>query len=324
MLVATDRVRQALSPSAYRRAFRLSGVESAAGRATATAPRIAAWAEDAFTLLADLPAVHRVGLAVVEGGGRRLRFTASDRDGSTVSWCDVDAYDDVPLNVAVRSGRPVLGALAELEQRFAEFAGRQDGTPTRAVAAVPIVCAGRVLGGYVLYFDAPQPFDRRQHAHLARLGRELGAALRRAQRPTSSGATRRAVEAPGNARVAVHEVPGDLAAVSAARQFLRGTLADWDVSEDCADIATLCLSELVTNAVIHSHGGCTVRAVLADGTLTTTVLDSGASGTAAVGALEDPLQVHGRGLGLVEALSTRWGYEVETDGATVWFALDVE
>ena len=299
-------------------------MESAADRATATAPRVAAWAEDAFTLLAELPAVHRVGLAVVEGGGRRLRFTASDRDGSTVSWCDVDAYDDVPLNVAVRGGRPVVGAVADLAERFTEYAGRQDGTPTDAVAAVPIVCAGRVLGGYVLYFDALQPFDRRQHGLLARLGRELGAALRRAQRPTRSRTTREAVDAPGNARVAVHEVPADLAAVSAARQFLRRTLAGWDVSEECADIATLCLSELVTNAVIHSHGGGSVRVVLQDGTLTATVLDSGISGTAAVGALEDPLQVHGRGLQLVEALAARWGYELEGDGTAVWFALDVD
>jgi len=300
-------------------------VESAAGRATATAPRVAAWAEDSFALLADVPAVHRVGLAVVEGGGRRLRFTASDRDGSTVSWCDVDAYDDVPLNVAVRSGRPVLGAVVDLDQRFPEFAGRQDGTPTRAVAAVPVVSAGRVLGGYVLYFDALQPFDRRQQADLARLGRELGAALRRAQRPARTGTARSgsAVEPPANARVAVHDVPGDLAAVSGARQFLRATLAGWDVSEECADIATLCLSELVTNAVIHSHGGCTVRVVLDEGILTTTVLDSGAAGTATVGALDDPLQVHGRGLQLVDALATRWGYELERDGAAVWFTLDV-
>ena len=39
-----------------------------------------------LTDLAALPGVRRVGFALSEGGGRRLRFTASDRsddDGST-------------------------------------------------------------------------------------------------------------------------------------------------------------------------------------------------------------------------------------------------
>jgi hypothetical protein len=33
--------------------------------------------------------------------------------------------------------------------------------------------------------------------------------------------------------------------------------------------------------------------------------------------------VHGRGLQLVEALSSRWGYELDADGTTVWFVLDL-
>lgn len=304
-------------------------------RASAAAPGVAAWADHAFAQLGDVPAVHRVGLAVVEGGGRRLRFTASDRDGSTVSWCEVDAYDDVPLNVAVRSGRPVLGELTDLEERFEEFTRRQDGTPTRSLAAVPITSAGKVLGGYVLYFDVLQAFDRRQLARLARFGRDLGAGLMRAQHPASGRpAPRTAPErlhdqqpaAPGSGRpvVAVHEVTADLAQVSQARRFLQHTLAGWGVGPETVDTAILCLSELVTNALIHSHGGCVVRVVLDDGTVRTSVLDTGVAGAASVGSVEDPMQVHGRGLQLVEALASRWGYDVEDDGATVWFALDVD
>ena len=66
----------------------------------------------ARSLLADLvalPGVGRVGFALTEGGGRRLRFTASDRsDDARVDWCHIDAYDDVPLTSVVRTGVPVL------------------------------------------------------------------------------------------------------------------------------------------------------------------------------------------------------------------------
>src|SRR3954468_3595383 len=84
------------------------------------------WVRSAFALLSPSPAVRRVGLALVEGGGRRLSFTASDRDRRTVTdWCLVDAYDDVPLNNAIRTGRPITGSLEELAGRYDEFGARQ-------------------------------------------------------------------------------------------------------------------------------------------------------------------------------------------------------
>jgi len=83
------------------------------------------------------------------------------------------------------------------------------------------------------------------------------------------------------------------------------------------------VSELVTNALVHAHGGCVVRAELRAGDLTVVVTDNGITGGAAVEPVADPLQVHGRGLQLVEALATRWGYDLERDGASVWFALAV-
>jgi anti-sigma regulatory factor (Ser/Thr protein kinase) len=301
-------------------------VESAARRAPHAVGDVAGWAREAFAVLTDLPSVHRVGLALVEGGGRRLRFTASDRGGDgEPSWCDVDAYDDVPLNAAMRTGSPVIGALEDLDDRFAQFVDRQRGTPTVALAAVPVAGAGQTVGGFVLFFDHAQPFDRRQRRELTRLGQDLAAALRRARRDDrrrpALGATKEPV--PAGALVAEHEVPADPAAVSAARGFLRRTLQDWGVGDDTADTATLCLSELVTNAVIHTHGGCVVRVTLGDGVLTTTVRDGGVAESAQVEPAQDPLQVHGRGLRVVEALASRWGYDLDPAGTAVWFALDV-
>jgi anti-sigma regulatory factor (Ser/Thr protein kinase) len=256
-----------------------------------------------------------------------LRFTASDRDAdsaSTLSWCDVDAYDDVPLIGAVRNAAMLVGSLDDLDDRYPEYVQLQRATASVALAAVPIVAGGRIAGGYLLYYDRPQAFDEQQCGDLARTGQELGAGLRRAQRAEA----RRPVLAPADEpvgpglSVAEHEVAHDPAAVGEARRFLRRTLRDWNVDDDTADTAVLCLSELVTNALIHSHAGCAVRVQLEDGVLTTTVRDSGTADAASVSSLEDPLQVHGRGLRLVDALAVGWGYDLDTMGTTVWFVLD--
>src|SRR4051812_19025319 len=70
------------------------------------------WARSALAQLGHLPGVHRAGLALAEGGGRRLLFTASDRNNEdSVEWWEVDAYEDVPLNQTVRTGEAVVGSL---------------------------------------------------------------------------------------------------------------------------------------------------------------------------------------------------------------------
>ena len=80
----------------------------------------------------------RVGFALTEGGGRRLRFTASDRsDEDRVDWCHIDAYDDVPLTSVVRTGEPVLGDRGSLDPRFDEFVAGQP-AEVQGLAAVPL------------------------------------------------------------------------------------------------------------------------------------------------------------------------------------------
>jgi anti-sigma regulatory factor (Ser/Thr protein kinase) len=305
--------------------LRLGAVHTALTPAPDTALNIATWARDALGLTTGLSGVHRVGLALTEGGGRRLRFTASDRSTDAgVEWCHVDAYDEVPLNTAVRTGNPVLGSLDGLSARYPGFVERQRGTATVALAAVPIVTAGHTLGGYVLFFDHPQGFDPAQLRGLARLGADLGAALRRAQRHEARPHEALTDEAvPAGALVAFHDVPSDPAAVAQARRFLRHTMYDWDIDEETTDAAELCLSELVTNAVVHAHSSCSVRVLLEQGILTTTVRDNGTPEPAAVEHADDPLRVHGRGLEMVDVLATRWGSELDTVGTTVWFVLEL-
>jgi anti-sigma regulatory factor (Ser/Thr protein kinase) len=297
-----------------------------AGRPTAeTVFNIAAWAQDALATLTQLDGVRRVGLALAEGGGRRLRFTASDRDSDQgVDWCHVDAYDSVPLNTAVRTGESVVGALDDLREHYGEFVSRQRATTTAALAALPIVAAGQVLGGYVLFFDEPQAFGHSQRLTLAQLGADLGAALRRAQRGEERPQLTLSDEPlPPGAVGAVHDVAPGPAGVAGARRFLRSTLDAWGVDEETSYTAAICLSELVTNAVMHANTGSVVRVLLEDGVLTTTVRDLGTVDAVSGEPLDDPLRVHGRGLQLVEALTTRWGSELDNVGTTVWFILEL-
>jgi anti-sigma regulatory factor (Ser/Thr protein kinase) len=295
------------------------------GRSQTKSDAVTAWSQDALELLGGLPGVHRVGLALTEGGGRRLRFTANDRDNSErPAWCYIDAYDDVPLNTAVRTGQPVTGTLDDLAGRYDAFVANQRGTPTAALAAIPVISAGQTFGGFVLFFDDPKTFGPDQRRELEGLGADLGATLRRAQRGQERVPSSLPDQpVPPGAVAAFHEVASIPASVSVARRFLRRALEDWDVNQETTDTAVLCLSELVTNSVIHADSGCSVRVVLEEDVLTVIVRDSGVPQAASGELVDEPLQVHGRGLQLVDALAARWGSELDLVGTTVWFAMEL-
>lgn len=280
------------------------------------------WTRSTIDLLARLPAVHRVGLAFVEAGGRQLSFTASDHQpGKDVDWCKIDAYEDVPLNVTVTSGRLISGSLEELAGRYPDFIARQT-TITRALVSVPLVVAGQILGGFALFYAAPQPFDGEQLGELSGLGERLGEDLRQVQRSTTL--TNRSLETqsvPVGARVATLRVAPEPEGVPAARHFARETMEVWGLAEDTQDTAVLCVSELVTNAIIHTHVGCELQLLFQHGVLTISVRDGGTAGHPHA-AQDEPLAVHGRGLHLVQALSTRWGSYLDSVGMTVWCDLD--
>jgi two-component sensor histidine kinase len=87
----------------------------------------------------------------------------------------------------------------------------------------------------------------------------------------------------------------------------------------------LVASELVTNAVRHSH--CAEDEFLSvsisrDGHLRISVLDPGGSGKNAEIA-DRPLDLGGLGLKVVEQLATDWGAERRGDGYRVWAELEV-
>ncbi len=89
------------------------------------------------------------------------------------------------------------------------------------------------------------------------------------------------------------------------------------------DEAVLCLSELATNATLHSHsrhgGSFTVRAEIAADYLRVEVCDEGGPW-----AWHPPeSEQHGRGLLIVSQLARSWGRTGTSEsGWSVWFTLD--
>lgn len=93
-----------------------------------------------------------------------------------------------------------------------------------------------------------------------------------------------------------------------------------------ADDAVLCLSELVSNAILHSRsrepgGSFTVQAQMHGHRLRVEVCDQGGPWQSPDPASAD--EKNGRGLLIVSQLASRWGCEGHSQhGWTVWYELD--
>ncbi len=111
-------------------------------------------------------------------------------------------------------------------------------------------------------------------------------------------------------------------AVRHARRFTRRTLRSWGVAEE-ADAALLAVSELVTNALVHTDGRVRLDLTLINHRLRIAVADSSprtpikptSIGWEATG---------GRGILLVEAMSAAWGSVPVSGGKQVWAEIVLE
>lgn len=129
-------------------------------------------------------------------------------------------------------------------------------------------------------------------------------------------------------RVVTHSLGGGVGAASRARMLVRSRLLAWDMPELVLD-ASLLVSELVTNAVLHASGDVTLTLAVADG-----MFEAGV-GDASPGPLTpprprqlvtdggEPMAEGGRGLYLLESLSAAWGVAATAAGKQVWFRLVV-
>ncbi|MFH8515465.1 ATP-binding protein [Streptomyces gelaticus] len=114
----------------------------------------------------------------------------------------------------------------------------------------------------------------------------------------------------------------DLAAVSEVRGALREFLrCRWQ--GEPAEVAELLLSELVTNALIHTRHGAVVTVSMATARLRVEVRDF-MSGLPLSYVPNADDGTHGRGLLLVRSLADAWGVSAHALGKVVWFELDGE
>lgn len=116
--------------------------------------------------------------------------------------------------------------------------------------------------------------------------------------------------------------PGRPEHIRAARRFVAAALAAWPATQEAA---VLLVSEVATNAILHSASGdqggsLEVRYALEDHEVYVEVLD--ADGAAHPRRYAEYLEgVSGRGLALVEALASGWGTHDHQAGHLVWFRL---
>lgn len=116
------------------------------------------------------------------------------------------------------------------------------------------------------------------------------------------------------------EVSADATATQSARALVRDLCASAAVGPQAVETAVLLVTELVSNAVEHGGGTAVVVADVDPTRLRVAVADSDPRlPTARLAAIDAE---RGRGLLLVEALSSRWGATPEGSGKSVWFELD--
>ncbi|MER8014517.1 ATP-binding protein [Streptomyces griseoluteus] len=119
--------------------------------------------------------------------------------------------------------------------------------------------------------------------------------------------------------------PKTRASVGKARLFAR-LFADGIGADDLVDDLVLIVSELVTNAVLHGKTppGRQVEVTLdhSAGRVRVEVRDTGEGVPRRRPSV--PLVVAGRGLGIVNALSGKWGVTEQVVGKTVWAELAVD
>ncbi|MGE7389914.1 ATP-binding protein [Streptomyces sp. NPDC004126] len=118
------------------------------------------------------------------------------------------------------------------------------------------------------------------------------------------------------------EVGPDPAEVGRARRWARSRLAGSGMGDDepLAETLILLISELVTNAVVHTGCPAVLRMLFGGPGVRVEVAD--ASDRAPARRQAGGEDTGGRGLELVDGLADRWGWQREGAGKRIWCEVD--
>ena len=106
-----------------------------------------------------------------------------------------------------------------------------------------------------------------------------------------------------------------LDAPSNARKFVRDSLCAWGL-ESMVDEVQVVVSELVANAVVHAGFEPVIMRLQVEGPRLRVEVSDGNG--RALPQLEPPKTTGARGLHLVDAYTSAWGFEPAGDRKTVW------
>jgi anti-sigma regulatory factor (Ser/Thr protein kinase) len=112
------------------------------------------------------------------------------------------------------------------------------------------------------------------------------------------------------------ELPHDPTAPGIARRAMEDFLTD-RCTHEVAQTVVMAGSELVTNAIRHTSGSCRLTVRLIDSEVIVEVRDNDSTLTDRAYLGDDLI---GRGLGMLQSISERWGIERHPDGGKVVWA----
>lgn len=117
------------------------------------------------------------------------------------------------------------------------------------------------------------------------------------------------------------DLPPVPASAAEARHFVARYCDAARLHRDVCDTAVLLTSELVTNAIVHGRTSSELQVSSPLGLLRVLVHDD--NPTAPERVRPGPDRRGGRGLILVEALASAWGFAPDAPGKSVWFEMRV-
>ncbi|MFE0426141.1 ATP-binding protein [Streptomyces sp. NPDC058953] len=121
-------------------------------------------------------------------------------------------------------------------------------------------------------------------------------------------AERRPVEEPGPVRLAQCAMSATPESAPALRRFARTVAAHWRLGDECHEALSVIVTELVSNAVLHSGSSWVAVALRVRGNVLTTEVRDGGHWKHRSGRRREPLDAfaaHGRGLRLVNTFAAR-------------------